>query len=110
MTKLLSPSHNNHAVSLHSEFCRWCEVYGKELDSFNGFRSNRIGRIADLANQLLKLKDIVMEFFDSVIDETTNKLVLAVYTFINNNWYYVLRGLLTYGRNHYFSADGTDWN
>ena len=66
ISKLLSPSHTAHSVSLYSEFVQWMEQEGIERQGFKGFTVNRFGRIAQIANQFLKMKDQVLKFFDSV--------------------------------------------
>ena len=85
ISKLLSPSHAAHSVLLYSEFVQWMEQEGIERQGFKGFTANRFGRIAQIANQFLKMKDQVLKFFDSVVDINSNKLVLAVSVYIQSN-------------------------
>ena len=85
ISKLLSPSHAAHSVSLYSEFVQWMEQEGIERQGFKGFTANRFGRIAQIANQFLKMKDHVLKFFDSVVDIDSNKLVLAVSVYIQSD-------------------------
>ena len=49
--------------------------------------SNRFGRILDLSNEFLKHRDALIAFFEAVVDENANKLVLAVHTFLLNPWF-----------------------
>ena len=87
ISKLLSPSHAAHSVSLYSEFVQWMEQEDIERQGFKGFTANRFGRIAQIANQFLKMKDQVLKFFDSVVDINSNKLVLAVSVYIQSDWF-----------------------
>lgn len=88
ITKLLSPSHANHTISLYNCFMDWCEQNGRtEVSGFRGFVANRFGRVSELATQFLRLKSTIQDFFDSVVDENSNKLVLAVSTFTENAWF-----------------------
>ena len=87
ISKLLSPSHAAHSVSLYSEFVQWMEQEGIERQDFKGFTVNRFGRIAQIANQFLNMKDQVLKFFDSVVDINSNKLVLAVSVYIQSDWF-----------------------
>ena len=57
ISKLLSPSHAAHRVSVYSEFVLWMEQEGIERQGFKDFVANRFGRIAQIANQFLKMKD-----------------------------------------------------
>ena len=83
----LSPSHASHSVSLYNEFITWMDAHKVKYDGFKGFISNRFGRIAELAKTYLKLKEHILKFFEAVVDENSNKLVLAVSTYIQNDWF-----------------------
>ena len=87
ISKLLSPSHASHSVSLYNEFITWMDAHKVKYDGFKGFISNRFGRIAELAKTYLKLKEHILKFFEAVVDENSNKLVLAVSTYIQNDWF-----------------------
>ena len=63
------------------------EQEGIERQGFKGFKANRLGRIAQIANQFLKMKDQVLQFVDSVVDINSNKLVLAVSVYIQSDWF-----------------------
>ena len=63
------------------------EQEGIERQGFKGFTANRFGRIAQIANQFQKIKDQVLKFFNSVVDITSNKLVLAVSVYIQSDWF-----------------------
>ena len=63
------------------------EQEGIEKQGFKGFTANRFGRIAQIANQFLKMKDQVLKFLDSVVDINSNKLVLAVSVYIQSDWF-----------------------
>ena len=87
ISKLLSPSHAAHSVSLYSEFVQWMEPEGIERQGFKSFTANRFGRIAQIANQFLKMKDQVLKFCDSVVDINSNKSILAVSVYIQSDWF-----------------------
>ena len=87
ISKLLSPSHAAHSVSLYSEFVKWMEQEDIERQGFKDFTANRFGRIAQIANQFLKMKDQVLKFFDSLVDVNSNKLILAVSVYIQGDWF-----------------------
>ena len=87
LAKLVSPSHASHSVSLYNEFKEWTSANNFDTASFRGFVSNRFGRILDLSNEFLKHRDALIAFFEAVVDENANKLVLAVHTFLLNPWF-----------------------
>lgn len=87
IAKLLSPSHAQHSVSLFTDFKSWMSNNGLECHKFKGFVANRFGRIAELAKQYLTWRKSIQEFFTAVVDINSNKLVLAVSTFIQNEWF-----------------------
>ena len=63
------------------------EVNNTTHDGFTLFIANRFGRVAELAKEFLKRRETIMAFFDAVVDENVNKLVLAVSTFVANEWF-----------------------
>ena len=81
----MSPSQAVQGVSLYSEFVQWMEQEGIERQGFKGFTANRFGRIAQITNQFLKIKDQVLKFFDSLVDINSNKLFLAVSVYIQSD-------------------------
>ena len=88
IAKLLSPSHASHTVSLYNDYKLWLESNNNELcNNFKGFVSNRFGRIAELAKIFISHHDYIKAFFEVVVDVNSNKLVLAVSTFIQNEWF-----------------------
>ena len=56
-------------------------------DSFGGFVSNIFGRIAEIAQKFLSHHQSILDFFQSVVDENSNKLVLIVSTYIQSHWF-----------------------
>ncbi|KAK6168582.1 hypothetical protein SNE40_019783 [Patella caerulea] len=60
---------------------------GYEHSGFKGFVANRFGRVAELAKEFLKRRSSIIAFFNAVVDENANKLVLAVATFIQCDWF-----------------------
>ena len=86
IAKLLSPSHAQHSVSLYTDFKSWMKNNELECHGFKGFVANRFGRIAELAKIYLVWRKWIQEFFSAVVDINSNKLVLAVSTFIENDW------------------------
>ena len=88
LAKLLSPSHAQHSVSLYNEYKLWLESNQIDIsNTFKGFVSNRFGRIAELAKTFLSHQEYIIAFFEAVVDENSNKLVLAVATFVQNEWF-----------------------
>ena len=85
MTKLLSPSHAQHSVSLYNDNKSWMANNGQAYEGFRGFLANRFGRIAELVQEYLDHRESIQAFFDAVVDVNSNKLVLAVSTFIQNS-------------------------
>ena len=55
--------------------------------AFKGFVSNRFGRIAELSKMFILHKDSIKSFFEEVVDANSNNLVLAVSTYIQNDWF-----------------------
>ena len=55
--------------------------------SFRCSVSNRLGRIEELAEVYLQHREHVRAFFEAVVDVNSNKLVLAVMTFIAIDWF-----------------------
>lgn len=89
ISKLLSPSHAAHSVSLYSEFKEWLKESGIEQSGFQGFTANRFGRIAEISKLFLKMRKVVLEFFDQVVDVSSNRLVLAVSVYIQSPWFHM---------------------
>jgi hypothetical protein len=88
IAKLLSPSHAATSVSLYNEYKQWLDAKN-ELGGFCGFISNRFGRIANISKQFIEQKRLIMQFFSDVVDINSNKLVLAVSTYIQNDWFHL---------------------
>ena len=88
LAKLLSPSHASHSISLYNDYKCWLQMNEIQTGSnFKGFVSNRFGRIAELSQIHIIHKDHMKKFFDDVVDINSNNLVLAVSTFIQNDWF-----------------------
>ena len=87
IAKLLSPSHAQHSVSLYTDFKSWLSENNLECHKFKGFVANRFGRIAELAKEYLSWRKSIQDFFNAIVDISSNKLVLAVSTFIQNEWF-----------------------
>ena len=87
IAKLLSPSHASHSVSLYADYINWMEQQNIEKYGFKGFKSNRFGRIAEIACQFLRMRDSILQFFETTIDIHSNKLVLAVSTYVECKWF-----------------------
>ena len=58
-------------------------------EGFHGFTANRFGRIAEIAKEYLARKDSITRFFDECVNPNSNKLVLAVCTYIQNDWFHL---------------------
>ena len=87
LPKLLSPSHSAHSVSLFSDFTQWCVDNEIELMGFKGFQANRFGRIASNAKTFLEYETAITEFFEEVVDDSDNKLIIACAHYIINRWF-----------------------
>ena len=60
------------------------------------FFANRFGRIAELSREYTNNHALIKRFFEEVVDENANKLVLAVSTYINNEWFALCCKLYTH--------------
>lgn len=88
LSKLLSPSHASHSISLYNEYKQWLDQNEHDLGKdFLVFTSNRFGRTAELSKMFLKHKPFIGQYFDDVVDINSNKLVLAVSAYITNEWF-----------------------
>ena len=87
LSKLLSPSHAAHSISLYKTYTQWADSEGIKLNGFQGFVSNRFGRIAHLAYIFLQHRDNIERFMNEVVDINSNKFVLAVSAFVDNEWF-----------------------
>ena len=88
LSKLLSPSHAANSVSLYCEYKLWIDEHQHQIkNNFVGFQSNRFGRIAELSKMYIAHQSFLKQFFEDTVDIHSNKLVLAVDTFINNQWF-----------------------
>ena len=87
LAKLLSPSHAAHSIYLYNEYTAWMEVQGRDHTGFKGFVENQLGRIAEIAQEYLAQRQSTLDFFEAVVDVNSNKLVLAVSMYIQNNWF-----------------------
>ena len=61
--------------------------------NFKGFVSNRFGRIAELSKIHINQKGYIQKFFEEVVDINSNNLVLAVATYIQNDWFTQCSGI-----------------
>ena len=84
---LLSPSHASHSVSMYNDFMQYLENNNEDPVKFKGFQANRFGRTAELSREFVKHQKQILQFFEDVVDENSNKLVLAVSTYIQNDWF-----------------------
>ena len=62
-------------------------MQGIEKSEFKGFCANRFGWIADIAQEFIARRESIIDFFDAIIDKNANKLVMAVGTYIQNDWF-----------------------
>ena len=94
LAKLVSPSHAAVSYSLYETYKIWREREGLDNSNFYGFSQNRFGRTAELASTFLEHRSDLQKFFSEVVDENSNKLVLAVATYIESDWF--LTGCIVY--------------
>lgn len=52
ISKLLSPSHAGHSVSLFNEYKSWKDIQGMKHAGFKGFYASRFGRLAEIAKEI----------------------------------------------------------
>ena len=64
-------------------------MQGIEKSVFKGLCANRFGRIADIAQEFIARRESIIDFFDAIVDKNANKLVMAVGTYIQNNWFLI---------------------
>ena len=83
----LSSSHAALSYTLYSKYKQWCEENNLEANEFLAFRSNQFGRISRLASSFLEQRKDLIQFFDEVIDENSNKLCLALSFCIASDWF-----------------------
>ena len=58
-------------------------------EGFHGFTANRFGRIAEIAKEFVARIDSIIQFFEECVNINSNKLVMAVGTYIQNNWFHL---------------------
>ena len=88
VAKLLSPSHNSETISLYTEYTKYLQSLDNALkNEFKGFISNRFGRIGELSHAIQNDIVHIRTFFEELVDENANKLVLAVYNYIQSEWF-----------------------
>ena len=82
---------------------------------FKGFVANQLGRIAEIAQEYLAQRQSILDFFEAVVDVNSNKLVLAVSRYIQNNWflccfevYKMLREIIIFPLMHLLGIDKHD--
>ena len=85
LSKLLSTSHASVPYSLTYKL--WGSKERLDTSQFKGYSENRFGMKSYLAKLFLHQKEDLLKFFEQVVDENSYKLVLAVLTFINSEWF-----------------------
>ena len=89
--KLLSPSHNKESISLYTDYTKYLRddhSGTKEiLNGFKGFQGNRFGRIGEISSTIMNHLPFINEFFDKMVMEHSNKLVLAVHAYQRSHWF-----------------------
>ena len=63
------------------------ELYNIEHIGFKWFTANRFGRIVEIAKEFLCRQQSTIYLFDAIVDVNSNKLVLTVSTYIQNDWF-----------------------
>ena len=71
----------------YNEYMSWVELYNIEHTGFKGFIANIFGRIVEIAKEVLCRQQSIIKMFYAIVDVNSNKLVLAVSTYIQNNWF-----------------------
>ena len=88
-TKLLSHSHSNRSISLYTDNKKVLKndanedkaTLSKNLlkEGCKRFQENSFGRIGEISYTRLELSDLFAKFFDKMMKEHSNKLVLPVH-------------------------------
>ena len=89
IAKCLSPSHAALSYSLYQQYKDWREEQDLPISNFKGFCSNRFGRTAFLASLFLEHSMDLKEYWDTCVDENSNKLVLALNSYFDNEWFFL---------------------
>ena len=63
------------------------ELNNIKHDGFHGFTANRFGRIAETSKEFMARKESILQFFEECVNANSNKLALAVSTYIQNEWF-----------------------
>ena len=89
IAKCLSPSHAALSYSLYQQYKDWREEQDLPISNFKGFCSNRFGRTAFLASLFLEHSMDLKEYWDTCVDENRNKVVLALNSYFDNEWFFL---------------------
>ena len=87
IAKLLSPSHAAQSISLYQQYIEYMNANTIPHTGFHGFVSNRFGRIAEIAKEFNQRRDTILNFFNDYINVNSNKLILAVSTYVESEWF-----------------------
>ena len=91
VAKLLLLYHNQESFSLSpfsdSDYYTYLRRLSEEIGEVTkieskGFISNRFGRIGELSHLVINHLQYIRDFFEENVDENSNKLILAVHTYI----------------------------
>lgn len=63
------------------------ELQGIAHGGFKGFCANEFGRIAEIAKEFTAKRQSIIDFFEAIVDISVNNLVMAVSTYIQNDWF-----------------------
>ena len=56
-------------------------------EGFRGFQGNRFGRIGEISYSTIEHSELIAKFFDKMVNEHSNKLVLAVHAYHRCDWF-----------------------
>ena len=73
VSKCLSPSHASLSYSLYMLYKNWRVENNLSNNEFKGFKSNRFGRRAYLAELFIEQRADLIHFFDESVDENSNR-------------------------------------
>ena len=62
ISKLLSPSHASHSVSLFNEYKSWMEMQSIDHTGFKWFHSNRFGCNAEISKEFTARRQSIIQF------------------------------------------------
>ena len=109
ISKLLSPSHATHSISLYSEYTSWMETQGIDHNGFKGFTVTRFGMIAEIVKEFLCHRQSINPGSVQVHTERLVPVLNEIYSQLGDAFIFPLMDLLEIdGRDSH--VDNSEWN